>query len=49
MAIHLVESEEGIAAGSAKVKTGWSTNGEQNQPKEKEWEAGWNNSKDFDL
>lgn len=41
----MIELEQGIAAGSANINTGSS----DQTPQEREMEAGWSNSKDFDI
>ncbi|MDR0264763.1 MAG: hypothetical protein LBJ04_16210 [Sphingobacterium sp.] len=40
-----VELEQGIAAGSANINTG----SDGQTPKEREYETGWSNGKDFDI
>ena len=42
-----VEMEQGIAAGSANINSGSSSNSQV--PQEREFENGWSNNRDFDL
>lgn len=44
-----VELDEGIAAGSATIFTGWESINEENVPKSTDWENSWNSSRDFDF
>ena len=50
ISVWVIVMEESIAAGSAQINTGWGNAGDENAPKETQWETGWNTGpSNFDM